>query len=63
MSLCCDHCEARGHNKQTCLKLNGYPKWYKTMQEGKWKIPQKQTAYLAENKNEKAVCLQKECKR
>ncbi|KAL0320385.1 UNVERIFIED_CONTAM: Retrovirus-related Pol polyprotein from transposon RE2 [Sesamum radiatum] len=32
-SLFCDHCRRTGHTKEACFKLNGYPKWYKNLQD------------------------------
>ncbi|XP_019051425.1 PREDICTED: uncharacterized protein LOC109113939 [Nelumbo nucifera] len=29
----CDHCNVKGHVKETCFKLHGYPEWYKDLKE------------------------------
>ncbi|KAL0445015.1 UNVERIFIED_CONTAM: Retrovirus-related Pol polyprotein from transposon RE1 [Sesamum latifolium] len=29
----CDHCKRTGHTRESCFKLTGYPKWYKTLME------------------------------
>lgn len=31
--LVCEHCKRRGHNKQMCFELNGFPDWYKDLQQ------------------------------
>ncbi|KAL2939779.1 Copia protein [Bienertia sinuspersici] len=33
MKLKCDHCGMRGHTKEGCFELNGYPEWYKKPRE------------------------------
>lgn len=37
MNLYCDYCKAKGHSRDTFFKLNGYPEWYKKIQENKGK--------------------------
>lgn len=31
----CNYCNATGHTRETCFKLNGYPDWYKDYKENK----------------------------
>ncbi|KAF7808820.1 uncharacterized protein G2W53_035563 [Senna tora] len=31
----CSHCQMNGHLRETCFKLNGYPEWYRDLQERK----------------------------
>ncbi|KAL0451737.1 UNVERIFIED_CONTAM: hypothetical protein Slati_1151800 [Sesamum latifolium] len=34
-SLFCAHCKKIGHAKEHCLKLHGYPDWYKDLMDQK----------------------------
>lgn len=31
----CEHCKIKGHMKEVCFKLHGYPDWYKELKKGK----------------------------
>lgn len=31
----CEHCKIKGHVKEACFKLHGYPNWYKELKRGK----------------------------
>ena len=34
----CEHCNVKGHLKETCFKLHGYPDWYKAQRESQRKF-------------------------
>lgn len=53
-NLMCDYCKVKGHTRQTCFKINGYPEWYKKMQENKNKTCGRQTTNMAECSKGKA---------
>ncbi|KAL0297809.1 UNVERIFIED_CONTAM: hypothetical protein Sradi_6833000 [Sesamum radiatum] len=33
--MICEHCSKPRHNKETCVKLHGVPKWYRDLNEQK----------------------------
>lgn len=51
-NLYCNFSKARRHIKETCIKLNGYPDWYKKMGEAKGKSLMKSMANMAETQQE-----------
>ncbi|KAL0388059.1 UNVERIFIED_CONTAM: hypothetical protein Sradi_2687700 [Sesamum radiatum] len=45
----CDHCERKGHTRETCFKLHGTPDWYKELAEQRRKQPGGVRGLIADN--------------
>ncbi|XP_044483739.1 uncharacterized protein LOC123209672 [Mangifera indica] len=44
----CDHCNVKGHMKETCFKLYGYPDWYKELKEQQGKSVSRSMANMVD---------------
>ncbi|KAF7834532.1 uncharacterized protein G2W53_009391 [Senna tora] len=42
----CDHCKGKGHTRDVCFKIYGYPEWFKEMKEKRAAMQKKQMANL-----------------